>query len=602
MASFHILKCEDDGIMYRLGVIEIPRHFLAKYDDCINGQLPEPNCECNDKVKIRSGLDPGPGEPDIVDFAKVFTPAISIPTIGGLPYYVLPRIETDFCANSEISSILPEMDYLLVGHGPDIERIKRREGVDFKERGCRIPTIHRKSINANKFDVLAQPKPQLANKDYVMYMMFRQPLFEGVSNWNGPDGLFMQTNSGRIQVRFDDFIASIRHFCPAFFTSPAEESLTGASGKNASFRSIKQADEMILRMLAVGSKCLEGCESQVKRDLNVKNANNGVIGMDVTNFDAASSHAKFNYNGQCDCNGNVTKKIRILANIQGAHYENYRAAASLGIWDLCKGEGIGLGNVGFTSNGDAELKIKSSEASPITKEFDDLILGATIGGIGYSEDSSIRAKCIREVVCHLPDDKVRFISLCVGSPVELLQAIYLGIDVIESPYVYKCSLGGIALTYDFDEFFKNNGNIEYTCEEKEIVERFLLQTDFSNTESIENKTNGSFGGAKYINLGDMKYSWDSEKITSNSPVSYSKAYIHHLINSKEMLGLSLLFLHNYWQYQGLLASIRKAIFAGGFKEFMTWFMYTQTDLQLHPIKLPEPVLETYTFDGMKGHL
>ncbi|KAK9173847.1 Queuine tRNA-ribosyltransferase family protein [Cryptosporidium meleagridis] len=607
MVNFRILMHNNRGARYRIGVLEIPECFLSKYGDTIRHsetKTASKTLNVIESIQItETGTKSSLAGLEKFGTASIATPSFTIPTFGGLPHCILPKIESDQSENYELASLMPEVDYLLIGHGLDLERVKRRELESIKERSDEragdCSCIEYVS-NASKFDLLKQPAPQLSNKDYVNYLMFRQPMIPGVSCWNGSDGILVQTESGRALVSIDDLIASVRYFQPAFFISPAEEAQTGQCGKNVSFRSIQRADEMLLALveqLKRESLCTLGVTEekgkvQVDEEGSIKDVGDG----------EASRTIRFK-----------RPRTKVLANIQGAQFVNYRTAAALGLWDLCRGTGKGLKNVGFSRDkGNADLRVDSSSGPGAISELDEVILGVAIGGLGYSEKSSVRAECIKAVVDHVPDDKLRLISLSTGSPIELLQAVYLGIDIIECPYVYRCSQSGVALSFELDEFLKQREVINYSDEEKKNIRRFLLEFDFSSNEcGIHLEKSGgarvdagvfSFGGAKYLNLNDRRYSYDSDKLTKNSPVSHSRAYIHHLINSGEILGFSLLFMHNYWQYQGLLLSIRKSIIDGILEDFVAWFMYTQTDLQIHPIKLPEPTLETYTFDGMKGRL
>lgn len=605
MVNFRILMHNNRGARYRLGVLEIPECFLSKYGDMIRHseiKTASKNPDLIESIQItETGSKSSLVNLENFGIASIATPSFTVPTFGGLPHCILPKIESDQSENYELASLMPEVDYLLIGHGLDLERVKRRELESIKEKNDER-TGNRSCIkygnNASKFDMLEQPPPQLANKDYVNYLMFRQPMIPGVSCWNGSDGILVQTESGRAMVSIDDLFASVRYFQPPFLISPAEEAQTGQCGKNVSFRSIQRADEMLLALIEQLKRKSVYTQRKIEEKGKVQVDEEGSIKDGGGAFRTIRSERP---------------RTKVLANIQGAQFVNYRAAAALGVWDLCRGTGKGLKNVGFSRDkGNADLRVDSSSGPEAISELDEVILGVAIGGLGYSEKSSVRAECIKAVVDHVPDDKLRLISLSTGSPIELLQAVYLGMDIIECPYVYRCSLSGVALSFELDEFLKQREIINYSNEEKKNVERFLLEFDFSSNEcgiDLE-KSEGAqvdagvcfFGGAKYLNLNDRRYSCDSDKLTKNSPVSHSRAYIHHLINSGEILGVSLLFMHNYWQYQGLLLSIRRSIIDGILEDFVAWFMYTQTDLQIHPIKLPEPALETYTFDGMKGRL
>ena len=52
---------------------------------------------------------------------------------------------------------------------------------------------------------------------------------------------------------------------------------------------------------------------------------------------------------------------------------------------------------------------------------------------------------------------------------------------------------------------------------------------------------------------------------------YTKAYVHHLIRSGELLGAMILSWHNIAYFEDLMARIRASIAAGTFESFVTEF-------------------------------
>ena len=54
--------------------------------------------------------------------------------------------------------------------------------------------------------------------------------------------------------------------------------------------------------------------------------------------------------------------------------------------------------------------------------------------------------------------------------------------------------------------------------------------------------------------------------------NFSRAYLRHLINAKEMLGVQLLTYHNIFWYKTLMDKIRAAIKEGRFVEFKEAFL------------------------------
>merc|ERR1712203_1235526 len=69
---------------------------------------------------------------------------------------------------------------------------------------------------------------------------------------------------------------------------------------------------------------------------------------------------------------------------------------------------------------------------------------------------------------------------------------------------------------------------------------------------------------------------DFSAISPDSPThDYSRAYLYHLHEVRELLGTMLLVQHNLYVYAGFFAAIRKHIRAGTFTRFVSWFLRTQ---------------------------
>jgi queuine tRNA-ribosyltransferase len=78
-----------------------------------------------------------------------------------------------------------------------------------------------------------------------------------------------------------------------------------------------------------------------------------------------------------------------------------------------------------------------------------------------------------------------------------------------------------------------------------------------------------------INLRNARHAEDEAPLDTACacPVckTHSRAYIHHLIKSSEILGAMLMTEHNVWFYQQLMASLRAAIAAGELTKFANDF-------------------------------
>jgi queuine tRNA-ribosyltransferase len=66
-----------------------------------------------------------------------------------------------------------------------------------------------------------------------------------------------------------------------------------------------------------------------------------------------------------------------------------------------------------------------------------------------------------------------------------------------------------------------------------------------------------------LNIRNAQFAEDLSPLDPASPVAgWSKAYLHHLVKSGEMLGAILMTEHNLWFYQQVMAGLRDAISTG----------------------------------------
>ena len=74
-----------------------------------------------------------------------------------------------------------------------------------------------------------------------------------------------------------------------------------------------------------------------------------------------------------------------------------------------------------------------------------------------------------------------------------------------------------------------------------------------------------------LNLFNAKYELDDRPIEEGCQcpacISYSRAYIRHLLKAKEMLGMRLCVLHNLWFYNTMMEEIREALDQGIFQAY-----------------------------------
>jgi len=77
------------------------------------------------------------------------------------------------------------------------------------------------------------------------------------------------------------------------------------------------------------------------------------------------------------------------------------------------------------------------------------------------------------------------------------------------------------------------------------------------------------------NIKKAQYAEDDSPIDANidcpASTNYTKAYVHHLIRSGELLGAMILSWHNIAYFQHLMGRMRTAIVVGEFGSFATNF-------------------------------
>eukprot|EP00746_Dinoflagellata_sp_MGD_P078960 gnl/MRDRNA2_/MRDRNA2_31546_c0_seq1.p1 gnl/MRDRNA2_/MRDRNA2_31546_c0~~gnl/MRDRNA2_/MRDRNA2_31546_c0_seq1.p1 ORF type:complete len:460 (-),score=103.88 gnl/MRDRNA2_/MRDRNA2_31546_c0_seq1:129-1508(-) len=225
--------------------------------------------------------------------------------------------------------------------------------------------------------------------------------------------------------------------------------------------------------------------------------------------------------------------------------------------------------------------------------------GFWLGGFGYGESLPLRAEVLQGTLHALPHEKPRFLPLCVGTPVEILQAVLLGVDVVESPYPAQAAGEGVALTFAWKAELND---LPSEAEAKEILKDLLkqpveMEAGAKETEKAAKADEEGASsqplpiavlktGVRHLRLRTEEFREDFGPISENTPVSqYSRAYLFHLLMVRELLGTMLLMQHNLHAYAQLFKSIRGHIEKGTIQRFAAWFLQTQTS---EDVKTPSP--------------
>ncbi len=179
----------------------------------------------------------------------------------------------------------------------------------------------------------------------------------------------------------------------------------------------------------------------------------------------------------------------------------------------------GRGNFGIVQGGVNEKLRHASAAGLVSIGFE----GYAIGGLAVGEGQALMLKTLDLTTPVLPADKPRYL-MGVGTPEDILESVARGIDMFDCVMPTRSGRHGQAFT--------------------------------------------RFGK---INLRNAKHATDTRPLDEQSSCpalhKYSRAYLHHLMRSGELLGMMLLSWANIAYYQELMQGIRRAIAEDRFEEF-----------------------------------
>jgi len=153
--------------------------------------------------------------------------------------------------------------------------------------------------------------------------------------------------------------------------------------------------------------------------------------------------------------------------------------------------------------------------------------GYAIGGLSVGETKHEMHTMLEHVVPLLPEDKPRYL-MGVGSPDDLLACVAHGIDMFDCVLPTRLARNGAVLT---DEGRLNLRNARYAADDRPIQEGCDCYT--------------------------CRH--------------FTRAYLRHLVMSKEVLGLQLNTIHNVRYLVRLMDDVRRSVREGQFAEFAEGF-------------------------------
>ncbi len=148
--------------------------------------------------------------------------------------------------------------------------------------------------------------------------------------------------------------------------------------------------------------------------------------------------------------------------------------------------------------------------------------GYAIGGLSIGEPKETMYDTLEYTIGLLPEEKPRYF-MGLGSPVDIVKGVMLGIDVFDSVFPTRNARHGMVFTSD-----------------------------------------------GMINLRNSTYRFDNRPIDEKCECfvckNYSRSYLHHLLKEKELLALRLLSYHNVHYTLRLMERIRNEIKNGNIEK------------------------------------
>ncbi len=154
--------------------------------------------------------------------------------------------------------------------------------------------------------------------------------------------------------------------------------------------------------------------------------------------------------------------------------------------------------------------------------------GYAIGGVSVGEPEHEMFSAVEMTEPHLPENKARY-AMGLGTPAQLVELVARGVDMFDCVLPTRVARNGTAFTSKGTISIKGGG----------------YKSDFTPIEA----------GCECF-----------------ACKHFTRAYLRHLLNVNEILGLRMVSVHNSHMYLKVMSDIRANIAAGTFSEFRREFI------------------------------
>ncbi len=163
--------------------------------------------------------------------------------------------------------------------------------------------------------------------------------------------------------------------------------------------------------------------------------------------------------------------------------------------------------------------------------------GIAMGGESIGKDPKITARTLDTVSDLLPDDKPLHALGLGGGPEGIFEAIQRGVDIFDNTGITRMARTGLLFIYPEDGGTRQN--------------KFRMDINKKSFKSDKKPI--------------------SKICECEACQNFSRAYLHHLLTSGELLGLRLASIHNVFYINDLMRKIRRSIIKNDFLTFKkTW--------------------------------
>jgi queuine tRNA-ribosyltransferase len=182
---------------------------------------------------------------------------------------------------------------------------------------------------------------------------------------------------------------------------------------------------------------------------------------------------------------------------------------------------------GIQQGGTSQALRRESAERLIETGFD----GYAVGGLAVGEGHQAMVEVLDFAPAMFPAERPRYL-MGVGKPIDIVEAVLRGVDMFDCVLPTRSGRHGQAWTWDGP-----------------------------------------------VNLKNARFADDESPLDPDIAIpasrDYSRAYLHHLVKSGEILGQVLLSWHNVAFFQALMAELRAAIAAGRAEAFRRSFASRQ---------------------------